>query len=80
MDKRYCTGCRDDFYNDKNDLNVQECWLLADAKRERRLLIPINMPPPYTHIKPELLPTCYNRPGYATVKPESIGSDGYWKR
>ena len=80
MDKKHCSGCRDDFYNGKNDLGVGECWMLKDAKREPRLLIPISMPPPYKHIKAESLPTCYKAQGYATVKPEAIGADGYWKR
>ena len=80
MDAKYCSGCKDDFYNGKNDLGVGKCWLRDDAKREKRMLIPIDMPPPYKHIRAELLPTCYKRQGYATVKPEAIASDGYWKR
>lgn len=27
-----CRGCRNDFYNDKNPLNVKRCWSFADAK------------------------------------------------
>lgn len=79
MDKQHCDGCRDDFYNDKNPYGVKECWLLKDGKREKRLLIPISLAPPYKHIKPQMLPTCYKADGYATVKPESIREDGYWK-
>ena len=27
-----CAGCRQDFYNGKNDLGVTECWHLESAK------------------------------------------------
>ena len=27
-----CAGCRQDFYNDHNDLGVKECWHLESAK------------------------------------------------
>jgi hypothetical protein len=79
MDKQFCRGCRDNFYNGNNDYGVKECWLLEDAKREPRLLIPINMPPPYTSLKPQSLPTCYHADGYSTVKPDSLTTDGYWR-
>jgi hypothetical protein len=79
MDKKYCRGCRDNFYNGNNDLGVKECWMLADAKRENRLLIPIDQRPPYTQ-PPQLLPTCYHAKGYVTVKPEALDSKGFWKR
>lgn len=32
-DRKYCKGCRDDFYNaGNNPLGVQECWSLKNAK------------------------------------------------
>lgn len=31
-DKQYCVGCKDDFYNSKNDLGVKECWSYEHAK------------------------------------------------
>lgn len=30
--KEDCAGCRDDFYNGHNDIGVNECWKLAEAK------------------------------------------------
>jgi hypothetical protein len=30
--KKYCQGCRDDFYNGKNDRGVKECNSLKNAK------------------------------------------------
>jgi hypothetical protein len=27
-----CRGCRDDFYNDHNDIGVKQCWSLKDAQ------------------------------------------------
>jgi len=30
--ERYCPGCRQDFYNGKNDLGVKNCWHLVDSE------------------------------------------------
>lgn len=79
IDVKHCAGCYNDFYNGKNQLGVQECWSRKDAKLEPRLLIPIDLRPPYTHIEPKKVPTCYKRQRYATVKPESLTKDGYWR-
>ena len=27
-----CRGCRDDFYNGQNPLNITRCWSLKDAR------------------------------------------------
>lgn len=31
-DKAYCIGCRENFYNGNNDLNIKECWNYKRAK------------------------------------------------
>ena len=31
-DRKYCSGCDDDFYNGSNPLGIKECWSLEDAK------------------------------------------------
>lgn len=31
-----CSGCREDFYNGKNTIGVQECWSLKTAKIVKR--------------------------------------------
>ena len=79
IDAIHCDGCRDDFYNGHNELGVKECWLRKDAKLAERLLIHVNQPPPYLNVKPKMVPTCYKRDRFVTVKPESIDSKGYWK-
>lgn len=38
-DKKYCRGCRDDFYNGKNSIGVKECWSYPTAKVVRRYKI-----------------------------------------
>jgi hypothetical protein len=30
--QQYCSGCRNDFYNDHNDIGVKQCWSLKDAE------------------------------------------------
>lgn len=34
-----CRGCRDDFYNDRNDIGVKRCWLLDNAQIVERYKI-----------------------------------------
>lgn len=78
MDKKHCAGCHNDFYNHQENADgKRECWLLKDAKLVDRLMIPVDLMPPYK-MKSQKVPNCYNRPGYGTVKPEAIGADGYW--
>lgn len=79
MDAEHCIGCEDDFYNGKNPYGVEACWHRENAKREKRLLIPIDLRPPYLHIKAESLPTCYKKKRHMTIKPEALDSRGYWK-
>ena len=46
MDKDYCVGCRDNFYNGNNDLGVKECWCLKDAKLVMKKEVHIDQAPP----------------------------------
>jgi hypothetical protein len=80
MDRKHCRGCRDNFYNGNNDLGVSECWMLKDAKREKRIRIPTDMRPPYKGLPVVQMPTCYHEKGYVLVKPEALDSRGYWRR
>ncbi len=32
LDKKYCIGCRDDFYNHDNNSTTGECWMFEKAK------------------------------------------------
>ncbi len=39
MEKKYCVGCDDNFYNGNNPLGVKECWSFKTAKVVKRLAI-----------------------------------------
>lgn len=77
--KSHCSGCDDNFYNGNNPYGVQECWCFKTAKLIPRVRIPIDLRPPYLHIKPQQMMDCRHEKGYVLVKPEVIASDGYWK-
>ena len=34
LQKKYCVGCRDNFYNGNNPYDIQDCWCLQDVKVE----------------------------------------------
>jgi hypothetical protein len=78
-DAKYCSGCYNDFYNDKNDIGVKQCWNLKTAKLVDRLLIHIDQAPPYRNLKPHTVPNCYTKQRFYVAKPEDIGAYGYWK-
>lgn len=78
LDAKHCAECHNDFYNGKNDIGVSVCWHLKDAQLVPRVLIHVDAPPPYLKFKVEQVPQCYKRQRFVTVKPEAIGSDGYW--
>lgn len=79
MDRKFCVGCEDNFYNGFNNIGVKECWHLKDAKQEFYKLIPVDMRPPYTMLEHQKLPTCYRKKRYVKVKPAALIADGYWK-
>lgn len=37
--RKYCSGCRDNFYNGNNSLGIKECWCLSSAKLVTRYKI-----------------------------------------
>jgi hypothetical protein len=57
-----CAGCRDDFYNGKNDIGVQRCWLLDKARMSTRFRLhvdtPMNQRSGYAKVK---TPNCYRQ-------------------
>ena len=79
IDAKHCDGCVDDFYNDHNPLGVKQCWNRKTATIVPRLLIHVEQSPPYRTDKPLMVPNCYKKQRFVTVKPEAIGPDGYWK-
>lgn len=66
--RKYCGGCRDDFYNGNNPLGVEECWHLRDAKVVWKKLVYIDQRPPWNQ-KAQRVLSCYSRPRYVCVKP-----------
>jgi hypothetical protein len=79
MDVSRCNGCHNDFYNGNNDLGVKRCWSLDKARLCKRLRIHVDAPPPYKHVKPEMLPSCYQQSRFVFVDPGQIRADGYWR-
>lgn len=73
-----CSGCRDNFYNGNNPYGVKQCWRYPSAKVAKRMLIPIQMRPPYT-FPPKWVLSCYKPNGYSNVEPKALDSEGFWK-
>jgi hypothetical protein len=71
MDKKHCSGCRDNFYNGNNDLGVSQCWSLKDAKLIMRKEVHIDQVPPWNQ-KAKMLPNCYHREQFVYVRPDQV--------
>jgi hypothetical protein len=74
-----CAGCRDDFYNGHNPYGVKQCWSFPKATVEKRLMIPVDLRPPYDPKSARWALSCYHPERVCNVKPEAIGKDGFWK-
>lgn len=73
IDKKHCSGCRDDYYNHAPmGLNVvngePQCWSLKTAKLVMRKRVHISQVPPWTQ-PAEKLPNCYKKPQFVFVEP-----------
>ena len=80
MDRKYCNGCADNFYNGNNKLDIKECWCLKTAKLVNRVMIGFWENPPYKNKKAIKKPICFNERGNNRtlyVSPERISLDGY---
>ena len=67
--QRFCSGCREDFYNGHNDLGVTECWNLASAKVTRVAFVHLEAVPPWHAPVVEQL-SCHRRPQYVRIDPK----------
>lgn len=67
--RRYCSGCRDNFYNGNNPLGVKECWCLKDATPVRMKFVHVDQRPPWKNT-PEWTLNCCQRQSFVKVKPE----------
>lgn len=81
MNKKYCAGCRNDFYNGRNAIGVKECWSFKTAKVVWRICILNWEKPPYKNKKKVRVANCWhevtgNSRHY--VDPSRINSKGYW--
>lgn len=68
MDRKHCTGCRDNFYNGNNPYDISECWLLKSAKLVKKKRVDINQRPPWKQ-PATTVPNCYKEVGYVYVGP-----------
>lgn len=67
--EKYCSSCRDNFYNGNNDIGVKECWCLENSKVVFRKLVHRDARPPWNQKAVRVL-DCYHRENYITLKPE----------
>ena len=65
----YCTGCRDDFYNGKNQLGIKRCWNLEKAEVVYRKFVHYNDVPPWNHTPIKTL-SCHRKPRHIAVDPD----------
>jgi len=75
ISQNYCVGCHDNFYN-------PGCWSKKSGKIVWRIMIGMWEAPPYINKKKKRVASCWHGIGNQrdiAVKPEAIGSDGYWK-
>ena len=66
--KRYCEGCRNNFYNGNNGYGIKECWSLKTAKVVMRKFVHIDQPPPWLN-DPEKTFSCHHRQKYVQMPP-----------
>jgi hypothetical protein len=62
----HCIGCEDNFYNGNNNLGVDRCWSLDNAKLMKRKKVGMNDRPPWTW-KPGKYLSCYRQRGYVFI-------------
>lgn len=69
-DKKYCGGCRDNFYNGNNDMGVKQCWNLKGTSIVTRWRLHWWTPPTVPGALLEVRTNgCKNEPGqYAYFK------------
>ena len=66
-----CRGCRDDFYNGKNPLGVEECWCLKNAKIVWRKRVHIDQRPPWNQKSIRVF-DCRTEDRYIFVDPKVV--------
>lgn len=64
--RKYCGGCRNDFYNGNNSMGVLQCWHLTAAKAVRKKEVHIDQRPPWKQ-KAKWFLDCYSAKRYVYV-------------
>jgi hypothetical protein len=67
--QRYCSGCRDNFYNGNNGLGVTECWSLKTAEVVTKKFVHVDARPPWKQ-RPEKTYSCHRRERHIAVDPK----------
>lgn len=65
--KEMCFGCRDNFYNDNNNLGVEGCFNFPTAIIKLRKKVHRDHVPPWDHKPAEML-SCYHADGFIVVE------------
>ena len=84
IDIKYCRGCHDNYYNSQSTSGSSDglCWCRSTGKIVWRIRVGMWESPPYKNKKQERVADCWHGIGNQRdimVKPEAIGSDGYWR-
>jgi len=64
---RFCKGCVDDFYNGKNDIGVEKCWSLENARPVYKKFVPSDKTPPYDTENYTLTYSCHRKKGMVCI-------------
>ena len=75
-EKKYCEGCRNNFYNGNNALGINECWYFSKSKTVKRWRIgwwtPMDKKENFTKV---MTNSCHTAPGqfaYCEELPEHL--------
>lgn len=68
---KYCSGCRDNFYNDNNPFGIKECLCFKNAKVVWKKRVHMNQRPPWDQKAIRVL-DCRHENCYVFVGAEQI--------
>lgn len=70
--KKRCQGCRNDIYNHgAGAKDTKECWSLKSAKPVKKKKVHINDIPPWKNQDIVSILSCYNKPQFVFVDPDT---------
>ncbi len=66
IDKSDCEGCEDDFYNGKNPMGIEDCWLFEKAELAIRFQLHYDsVPTKRANFQKMNCPKCFHRTRHA---------------